>query len=458
MANRRFHHTKAKKSQRKSATKLFRIIFILLILVLLLAYLSFKGWNKSQNATLETDNQIIETSMGPIQYKRMGTGPIILLSHMAGSGFDNADLFKELSESGYQIICPSRPGYLKTPINDNANFSYQAELFAELLHYLKVDEKIILLGISTGGPAVIEFASKYPNKCRGIILYNSPASKIDPTDQFIDFMRLSKIPFLNQKSDIENWLNYLFSKYNSKYIIRSILEKGTTYNPDEINLMISNINDSKTWKKQLISYSNFISPRSQRFRGFNNDLKTLSEYNLSKNKIRVPALIVHSKFDKVIDFSHAELLNKTFVRSELFSFKGSGHAFWLGNEWPQIMAKTKEFLSKNTRKNTKQARIESNRLLANTWVNNSDGAILQIMNNGSFSLDFPSVDDTRNYNGRVAIVENQISFTYDEASGSCPGIDGVYQFEIIDDNLNLKPINDNCRSRRTHFSEGWFKI
>ncbi|MCP4550946.1 MAG: alpha/beta hydrolase [Bacteroidetes bacterium] len=457
MATKRHYRNKSKKTQ-NSVTKLFRMIFILLILVLVLAYLSFRGWNETINSGLEIDNQVIETSMGPIQFKQIGTGPIILLSHMAGSGFDNADLVKDLSESGYQVICSSRPGYLNTPINDNAGFSYQAELFAELLHYLKIEEKIFLLGISTGGPAAIEFASKYPNKCHGIILYNSPGVKIDSTDQLINFMRLTKIPFLDQKSDIENWVIHLMSKYNPRKLMRSILEKGSTYSPDEINSQLGDIGDSETWKKQLINYSNILSPRGQRFAGFNNDLRFLSDYKLSKSKIRVPALIVHSKVDKVIDFSNAELISKTFVRSKLYSFNGFGHAFWLGPEWPQIMAKTKEFLSNNTPKNGNQTKPGSKELSKNTWVNKSDGAILQIMNSEEFSLDFPSVDEKRNYNGRVAIVDNQISFTYDDVSGSCPGVDGIYQFEIIDDNLNLKPINDNCKSRRTHFSEGWFKI
>ena len=60
-------------------------------------------------------------------------------------------------------ICPSRFGYLRTPIPQNASFEAQADAYAALLDHLHI-EKAAIIGLSIGGPSALLFALRHPDR------------------------------------------------------------------------------------------------------------------------------------------------------------------------------------------------------------------------------------------------------------------------------------------------------
>merc|ERR1712232_1509538 len=70
---------------------------------------------------------------------------------------------------GYGIICPSRAGYLRSPLNNHpTTTAEQADLYAALLDKLGVD-KVICVGGSAGGPSAYDFAARYPKRTAALI-------------------------------------------------------------------------------------------------------------------------------------------------------------------------------------------------------------------------------------------------------------------------------------------------
>ena len=61
-------------------------------------------------------NHVAQTTRGPVEYRIVGQGPVILV---LGGGHTNCDssLGHEqfFLHQGYQLLIPSRPGYGKTP-------------------------------------------------------------------------------------------------------------------------------------------------------------------------------------------------------------------------------------------------------------------------------------------------------------------------------------------------------
>jgi pimeloyl-ACP methyl ester carboxylesterase len=458
MAKRKYTSKKNQKKNPSGGSRIVKFLSLLIILIIVLAYLSYHGWNSKQKESLAAISTIVNTSMGPIEYASRGQGSIILISHMEGSGADNIILFDELIDAGYQIICPSRPGYLNTPINDNATYKYQSEQFAELLDYLNIDQKVIVLGISAGGPAAIEFTNKYPDKTSALILINSPTNKLDSTSHLNTLIKLKEIPLLSDKSDIASWIIFNLAQYYSKDIYASIIDKSTNSTIDtkskKINLLI---NHPKA-KKDLLNFLECTSPRSKRHNGLVNDLQNLLSYEASPLRNRIQKLVIHSKINEIINFSHAENFQKENANTEVFVYDGNGHAFWLDENFNQINSKIISFLNNEKNINPEQSPDPKNNLYKVTWVNNSDGALLQLKENGTFSLDFPSVDEKKYYEGTFSIVDNQISFTYTSSMETCAGISGIYKFKISNDQMELKSLNDKCSARKQHFSQGWFKI
>ena len=458
MAKRKYQSKKNKKKTSSANANFIKFALLLFILIIVLAYFSFRGWNSKQINDLENISTIVNTSMGPIEYASMGEGQIILLSHMEGSGADNLKLFNGLIKAGFRIICPSRPGYLNTPLNEDATYNYQSEIFAELLHHLNINQKVIVMGVSAGGPAAIEFSKNHPDKTSALILIDAATERIDSISYLTKYIHLKEIPLLNKKSDINSWIVFNLAKYQTKSMIASLIEVSTTISHNERSKKVDELINQTSSKEQFLTFLKCTSPNSKRYEGLNNDLKNLSTYQISDEKIKIPTLILHSKIDKVINLGHAKNFKLINPNTELYTYEGNGHAFWLSNDLKVIIEKTTTFIKNKVANNSNTNAFIENGLTGVTWVNKSDGALLQIKTDGSFDLDFPSVDTKKYYRGQVSIVDDQISFIYSSDVKSCTGIAGIYKIKISADQMELKPLNDECNSRKQHFSQGWFKI
>lgn len=453
MAKRKY---KSKRKGSSKKTKVLRAILLFILLILIIGFISFRVWKSQQIAQVLTDSQIVNTSMGPIEYKSIGSGPIIILSHMGGSGSDNIELFKEVADAGYRIICPSRPGYLDTPLSENANFKYQADLFAELLNQLNINEKVFIMGISAGGPAAIEFASKYSNRCKGLILHSAITKNFAPLSEMKEYSQLINIMLSPICQDAFSWINHIGANLAPTKMAQELFERSSTYDHNKTKEMALKIAKNENDKKRLQLFIDFTSPLSLRTDGLQNDIKYTEHYKASK--ITVAALITHSRVDKVVDFSHAKTLKNKIRIAELYEYDGYGHAFWFGKEWRSINNKTLAFLKKYRGKIIADSDPQIKKLITETWVNKMNGALLKMNTDGNFTLDFPGVDEKEVINGNFSITDKTLIFMVNNNPNYCKNINGKYSFRIKKDELILSAINDNCLSRKEHFTQDWFKL
>lgn len=144
-------------------------------------YWRYRHEISDRTTTLEAKSSISRTAKGDIEYARQGSGPAALVIHGAGGGFDQGlYLAHEMLDDGYDVIAPSRFGYLRTPVPQDASHGPQADAHAALLDKLGVKDAIVM-GVSAGAPSAIEFAVRYPERTRALILVVPRA--YDPTNQ-----------------------------------------------------------------------------------------------------------------------------------------------------------------------------------------------------------------------------------------------------------------------------------
>ena len=118
-------------------------------------------------AELETNSEIIQTKRGPIEINKKGNAPYILCLHGSPGIHDGqSDYFHYLTAAGLGVIAPSRPGFGRTPLSSGKTSEEAADLMAALLDELNL-EKVIVYGISGGGPTTLNFALRHPNRCAG---------------------------------------------------------------------------------------------------------------------------------------------------------------------------------------------------------------------------------------------------------------------------------------------------
>jgi len=125
-------------------------------------------------------SELLRTSAGTLEYAVVGEGPRVLVVHGAPGGFDQAlDMVGPLAGSGFQLVAPSRFGYLRSqPQALTVTPEMQADAYIELFDHLAIDSAAVV-AISAGAWSALEFASRHPSRCRALVLV-VPADHLPP--------------------------------------------------------------------------------------------------------------------------------------------------------------------------------------------------------------------------------------------------------------------------------------
>ena len=266
--------------------------------------LIFESFMKDTIERLEGNSKVIKTQLGLVEYAEFGnSGPIILEIHGSPGGFDQI-----FETKGFKTIAPSRPGYLRTPLSSGESPENQARLFNALLDELKIDS-VIIKGTSGGGPAAIEFASNFPERTQGLILFEALTGAWTPNQ--------------DPAEDIEN-----FSDHDMWNLLSSLEKSG---DENMVSFLIPNKNNQKLVLNEKENIENLkklfwsIWPLSLRLDGWKNDKNNFKNLSLPLNKIKCPTLIIHGTEDINVDIKHAEKALKEIQNSKLYIVEGGDH-------------------------------------------------------------------------------------------------------------------------------------
>ncbi|MHA1126362.1 MAG: alpha/beta fold hydrolase [Candidatus Heimdallarchaeota archaeon] len=318
-------------------------VFGTILLIILLTFLFFSIWRRKRRKKLVRNGTLIDTSMGLVEYWIEGTGPTIVVCHGGPGGYDQGYMLTDLISEGYQVLCFSRPGYLRTPIQHNT-IKGQTDLLNALLVKLDI-QSVTIAGFSAGGPIAIAFAQNYPEKVNGLVLEAAVSKEFIPAED-VEGTIWAKI-FLNPK--IQDFMFFFIMQIISKImpytIINSMLKVESTLNKDERKTFIKHL---KSHPADVELYNRLLdctSPLSDRDAGLQNDLtlyRTLEPMETSN--IKCPTLIIHSQQDNDVKFEHAEYSLESISQAEIFKTFG-GHLMWFGPDADAIRKKRFDFLS-----------------------------------------------------------------------------------------------------------------
>lgn len=282
---------------------LLGIVGALVLASLVISVLYFIDRNK-RFKELEANSQLAETSAGPIEYKIYGDeGPIILNFHGTPGGYDQGTSYE-----GVRTLVPSRPGYLRTPLEVGKTPAEQARAFAALLESLNI-EKVVVSGASGGGPSAICFAALFPEKTSALIL-SMPVSQAwePPEGAQSSFMQ----------SDFLTWALASLMKNDSflKAILKVII-------PDQDTRQLILEDPKKIEGVKGILWS--IWPPSKRYPGQENDIMQFQSLALPASKIKAPTLIIHGSEDINVPASQSKKLAEQIPGSKLVIMEGVDH-------------------------------------------------------------------------------------------------------------------------------------
>jgi pimeloyl-ACP methyl ester carboxylesterase len=265
---------------------------------------AYQGWKRGQLERLETESSMLETIQGPIEYRKYGTGPAVLIAHGSPGGYDQGYAVSKLIESEQlTFIAFSRPGYLRTPLGAVTTPEAQADLYAALLDALGIEQAVII-GISGGGPSALQFALRHPDRCTGLVMISGVAH------------RYSELELREGWSFVRLLLTQIYMRITLFDPLLYLLVSLAHLRPDRAV--------SEELARALTMYH-------LRKTGYVNDMDqfaVMPDYPLEQ--IKAPTFVVHGMADDEVPFDHANLLMQKIPHAKLLAIPGGNHiAFYI---------------------------------------------------------------------------------------------------------------------------------
>ena len=145
--------------------------------------------SEARSRLANTPTKLYRSQRGDIQYRLVGTGPAVLISHGITGGVDLGEslvtTWRQFRE-GPLFLYVSRFGYLKSSLPKGATARLQAAAYRDLLDHLGI-ERVFVVGNSAGGASAMWFAIDYPERTNGLILLSSavPGPEPDPIPKLV---------------------------------------------------------------------------------------------------------------------------------------------------------------------------------------------------------------------------------------------------------------------------------
>lgn len=298
-------------------------------------YIAYARDMQAINQRVSGGSQVIQTPHGPVEFTSWGDGPVILAVHGAGGGYDQGRVMVEaFGGEGFRWIAPSRFGYLRSLLPEDASTVAQADAFADLLDALGI-ERVAILAMSGGVPPSLQFAARYPERTSAMVLLSSaPYTPLTGEEQELPIPAwLYQALF---SSDFPFWVVQRVSPASLEAIfdVKPELRTGLT---TEDNHFIA----------ELVEAFQPVTPRTDGLQNEGAAIDRQTHYALEE--ITAPTLVIHARDDGINPFTFGEYTAEHIPGAEFISLDTGGHLL-LGHI-PEIAARANAFLREHTPSN-----------------------------------------------------------------------------------------------------------
>jgi pimeloyl-ACP methyl ester carboxylesterase len=257
-----------------------------------------------------------QTQLGPVEHVSLGGGLPLLALHGGMGGRDQSLILARaiLSDlSGYRVIAASRPGYLGTPQASGVTPEAQAGLYAALLDALGIEQAVVV-AVSAGGPSAIQFALRYPERCKALILVSCCTGRLAIPEQMQ--RRLPMMRWFARLGWLATLMRWRIRRDPMKAASRAIPDPApreqTLAHPVAGPLM------------KALQQSPFTAFGS-RLPGTLNDMEQFEHMTmLPLDQVTVPVLGIHGMADRVVPFEHGDRA-RLAPKGELMAIQGGEH-------------------------------------------------------------------------------------------------------------------------------------
>ena len=327
-----------------------RVLFLILVALLLLAgavLAWFQSWRSGRRIELLTGSEMATVAAGPMEYTTRGDGPVVLVFHDALGGYDQGlALAGFLAEQGFQLVIPSRPGYLRTPLATGLTPENQADAAAQLLDTLEIGQ-VSVIGFGWGGPAALEFARRFPQRTSALVFAGAAVSQQNPPLAPAVYFPQAVAEGLG--GDVGAWLYVQLSEKAPAHALQSAFALTSTGGKVQRSAWTDIVLGAPEQLEHFRELALSLAPMDPRESGLRNDLLQIRALpNMPFKEITTPLLILHGGLDKAVPIAPIEAAHTQLPHSELLFLPDEGHLLFLGRSAEIAQARMISFLKKHT--------------------------------------------------------------------------------------------------------------
>jgi pimeloyl-ACP methyl ester carboxylesterase len=286
-------------------------------------------------------SQMAQTSKGPIEFTQLGNGPVVLVCHGTSQNCFSTNGSTPLLEAGFSVLTPSRPGYGHTPLKIGRSAAQAAEALVGLLDSLKI-QTCSAIAISGGGPTGVALAAGFPQRVKRLALV---AAVTRPEDRPNEPAYQSQIAFYGPMHGVMWRMLRLVSNLSPHNMARQSLTIFSSHDPEDGLRRLS--------AEDVEAIRRFYQGESSRQGALNDLTHTVGKDLLQA--VHQSTLVIHSREDRSVPFSHAEWSLKHIPNAELYEAGFTGHFYWVGPDFQRISERLVAFLRANCVEKNSQA-------------------------------------------------------------------------------------------------------
>ncbi len=309
---------------------LWWILAVVITVVVTIAVLYLRDINRAYER-INGKSMVISSPFGDIEFSEGGnvTGDPVLVIHGAGGGYDQGKQIAEtVLDEQFRWIIPSRFGYLRSALPEDATWDDQAEAYDFLLDYLGVEQTAVV-AMSQGGASALLFAANHPERISSLTCISCGVATLASENQ----------AGADRKG---NALKWIFT-FDFPYWIISKLFKKQFMGLLGVNKdVIAELTPEQL--ERLGYFINSMNPVSRRSAGVTFDNREpLPGDRIAA--IKAPVLIIHARDDMLQLYHNAEFAAFSIPGAELLSYESGGHLLMIVEE-QEIKTRLKNLIIK----------------------------------------------------------------------------------------------------------------
>lgn len=279
----------------------------------------------------ERSTAVAELAAGPIEYRleRRGGAAVVLFhgGHMRAGLSYGEEVFASLDST---LVVPSRPGYGRTPLRADSTPSGFADEVRELCARLGIDRVAAAVGVSAGGRAAVALAARHPDLVERLVLM----SAVGPAPWPGRWSRGIARAVFGPRVEKTTWALVRALMLAAPAVgLRAMMSNLST---ESAGAALAELSDAE--RSELVA----LFARMRSGRGFANDLDSGSDLT---GGVTQPTLVIASRRDGSVPFTHAQTLVRNIGGAELVVSDASSHLLWYSADYPGVADRIGSFLA-----------------------------------------------------------------------------------------------------------------